>query len=372
MMLMFKTHCKHRHVITLPSKKKIDHFEGLLSGPSRGNYLCQVWCNIKIVNMAQIITPEIRLRNWAPLKTNVLRPLFKVFFDTHSLNTNKLGPGNRSERTKLGPDDYNSMRYMCVYLAINVHEYVYVCRYVCARARVGVRACVRACVCACVCVCVRACVRACVCVCVCVVCARAGVCVCVWVCVVCSRARVGVRACVRACVCARVCVCVCVCVCVRVRMCACACVCVCVHFCTCVHMCVLEGVRHCVCACASVQVHVYMSMYVCVRVCRRCLSVSFCLAVCVSHCSPSFVVSVSFSQHRSISVAPPLCLRLSRRLWRSPRRKSRSVPDCKVNILTVVFLLEKGFGTLAPSRSRKIQEAPPSPDCPESFSCKAF
>ena len=40
-------------------RDKKDHFEGLLSGPSKGYYLGQVCCNIKMANLAQIITLQI-------------------------------------------------------------------------------------------------------------------------------------------------------------------------------------------------------------------------------------------------------------------------------------------------------------------------
>ena len=40
-------------------KEKNDHFEGLLSGPSKGYYLGQVCCNIKMANLAHIITLQM-------------------------------------------------------------------------------------------------------------------------------------------------------------------------------------------------------------------------------------------------------------------------------------------------------------------------
>ena len=40
-------------------EKKNDNFEGLLSGPSKGYYLGQVCCNIKMANLAQITTLQI-------------------------------------------------------------------------------------------------------------------------------------------------------------------------------------------------------------------------------------------------------------------------------------------------------------------------
>ena len=43
-------------------KKKNDHFEGLLSGPSQSYYLGQVCCNIKMANLANLITLQIFAR----------------------------------------------------------------------------------------------------------------------------------------------------------------------------------------------------------------------------------------------------------------------------------------------------------------------
>ena len=40
-------------------KEKNDHFQGLLSGPSKGYYLGQVCSNMKMANLAQIITLQI-------------------------------------------------------------------------------------------------------------------------------------------------------------------------------------------------------------------------------------------------------------------------------------------------------------------------
>ena len=39
-------------------KQQKTPLSGVLSGPSRGCYLGQVSCNIKMANLAQIITPE--------------------------------------------------------------------------------------------------------------------------------------------------------------------------------------------------------------------------------------------------------------------------------------------------------------------------
>ena len=45
--------------------KKKNHFQGLLSGPSRGYYLDQVCCNINMANLPQMIPPppEIYVRD---------------------------------------------------------------------------------------------------------------------------------------------------------------------------------------------------------------------------------------------------------------------------------------------------------------------
>ena len=63
--LMFKKHYKKRYFSTfLKTKKQKMHFEVLLSGPSRCYYLGQVDCNLKMANLAQIITPQICARNF--------------------------------------------------------------------------------------------------------------------------------------------------------------------------------------------------------------------------------------------------------------------------------------------------------------------
>ena len=56
-------------------KKKKDHFEGLLSGPSKGYYLGQACCNIKMANLAQIITLQIFVHTFFQTK-KVPKPLF--------------------------------------------------------------------------------------------------------------------------------------------------------------------------------------------------------------------------------------------------------------------------------------------------------
>ena len=72
--LMLK-HYKNRYFSTsLYNKWQKYHFEVLLSGPSRCYDLGQVRCNLKMANLAQIITPQICARNFVS-KTNVLKPL---------------------------------------------------------------------------------------------------------------------------------------------------------------------------------------------------------------------------------------------------------------------------------------------------------
>ena len=59
-------------------KNKKYHFEVLLSGPSRCYYLGQVDCNLKMANLAQIITPQICARNFFQ-KKSAETPIFIVF-----------------------------------------------------------------------------------------------------------------------------------------------------------------------------------------------------------------------------------------------------------------------------------------------------
>ena len=62
--LMFKKHCKigiSEH-FQKQKKGKNDNFEGSLSGPSKGYYLGQVCCNIKMANLALIIALQFFAR----------------------------------------------------------------------------------------------------------------------------------------------------------------------------------------------------------------------------------------------------------------------------------------------------------------------
>ena len=53
-------------------------FQVLLSGPSRCYYLGQVDCNLKMANLAQIVTPQICARNLFQKKK--VKPLFYSVF----------------------------------------------------------------------------------------------------------------------------------------------------------------------------------------------------------------------------------------------------------------------------------------------------
>ena len=100
-LLIFKKHCKNRYVSTFlkaTTYTKRLHFEGLLSGPSRGYYLVQVgviiwsksgllsgpsWVRFKNANLDQIKTPEFFRAPLFFLQKNVLEavetPCFIVF-----------------------------------------------------------------------------------------------------------------------------------------------------------------------------------------------------------------------------------------------------------------------------------------------------
>ena len=56
------------------------HFEGSLSGPSRGQYLVQVGGVSENANLDQIMTPQIFVRNFF-FKKRVESPIFIVLFD---------------------------------------------------------------------------------------------------------------------------------------------------------------------------------------------------------------------------------------------------------------------------------------------------
>ena len=72
----FKKHCKNRCFNTFlkQTKARQIHFEGLLCGPSRGYYLVQVCCVLKMANLDQIITPEIVCAQFL-FNCNLLKPL---------------------------------------------------------------------------------------------------------------------------------------------------------------------------------------------------------------------------------------------------------------------------------------------------------
>ena len=84
---MFKKHYKNRYFSTFSKATKNDHFEGLLSGPSKGYYLGQACCNIKMANLAQIITLQIFAHTlfFFQKKKSAETPIFIVFFSANSV-----------------------------------------------------------------------------------------------------------------------------------------------------------------------------------------------------------------------------------------------------------------------------------------------
>ena len=99
-------HYKNRYFSTfLKAKnwKKKMHFEVLLSGPSRCYYLGQVDCNLKMANLAQIITPQICARNFVFKKKSAETPIFIVFFGKHCFVKSKLGPDNNTSKGQTWP-----------------------------------------------------------------------------------------------------------------------------------------------------------------------------------------------------------------------------------------------------------------------------
>ena len=89
-----KTHYKNRDFGTLKKQKIKKHFEVLLSGPSSCYYLGQVDCNLKMANLAQIITPQI----CALFQKMCWNPYFIVFFDKQCFVKSKLGPDNNTSK----------------------------------------------------------------------------------------------------------------------------------------------------------------------------------------------------------------------------------------------------------------------------------
>ena len=65
---MFKKHYKNRYFSTFSKAKKE-------KGPSKGYYLGQVCCNIKMANLAQIMTLQIFVHTFF-FKKKVPKPLF--------------------------------------------------------------------------------------------------------------------------------------------------------------------------------------------------------------------------------------------------------------------------------------------------------
>ena len=94
-------HYENRYFSTfLKQKKQKYHFEVLLSGPSRCYYLGQVDCNLKMANLAQIITPQVCARNFFQNKKCWTPPpppqFYSAFWQTVFV------------KSKLGPDDNTS------------------------------------------------------------------------------------------------------------------------------------------------------------------------------------------------------------------------------------------------------------------------
>ena len=91
--LMFKKHCKHWYSSTFSKQKgkQIPCLDVIIWQSGR-YYLGKVYCNIKMANLAQIITSKIWVRNLLYLKC--AKTLFcSVFWQTVLLN-NKLGHPN--------------------------------------------------------------------------------------------------------------------------------------------------------------------------------------------------------------------------------------------------------------------------------------
>ena len=75
-------------ILIQPNFKRKQYFLWLLSGPSKGYYLVQVWGTKKKANWDQIITIEISARNF--VQKMCWNPYFVVFCDKQCLETNTL------------------------------------------------------------------------------------------------------------------------------------------------------------------------------------------------------------------------------------------------------------------------------------------
>ena len=100
----------------LKAKKGKKHFEGLLSGPSRGYYLVQGWVRFKNVNLDQIITPEMFARRFC-FQKDLLKRLLLLCFLTNSVRKANLDQIITHQKAKLGPDN-NSTAKICMYIYI--------------------------------------------------------------------------------------------------------------------------------------------------------------------------------------------------------------------------------------------------------------
>ena len=120
-------HYKNRYFSTFSkAKKKNDHFEGLLSGPSKGYYLGQVCCNIKMANLAQIITLQIFAHTFF-VKQRPETLFYSVFVQTVFKKTN-LAQIITLQMAKLGPDN-NSTANIYIYIHIFIFYISYKCIY---------------------------------------------------------------------------------------------------------------------------------------------------------------------------------------------------------------------------------------------------
>ena len=104
--------CSKNTIKKQKNEKKI-HFEVLLSGPSRCYYLGQVDCNLKMANLAQIITPQICARMF--YQKSAEAPICIVFFDKQCFVKNNLAQIITPQKTKLGPDNNTTATYIYIY-----------------------------------------------------------------------------------------------------------------------------------------------------------------------------------------------------------------------------------------------------------------
>ena len=111
-------HYKNRYFSTFSKakKRKNDHIEGLLSGPSKGYYLGQVCCNIKNGQLGPDNNPSYCCAH-SFFKKKVLKPLFySVFFLQTVLKKTNLAQRITLQMAKLGPDNNST-----AYLYIRIH-----------------------------------------------------------------------------------------------------------------------------------------------------------------------------------------------------------------------------------------------------------